>query len=330
MKSRVFSGIQPSGVITLGNYLGALNQFVALQDSHESFYCVVNLHALTLPQNQDPAMLRARTLDLAALYLACGLDPKRATLFIQGDVPAHAELGWIMQCVVHMGELSRMTQYKEKSDGKDAVLAGLFTYPALMAADILLYDTALVPVGDDQKQHIELTRDLALRFNNRFGDTFVVPDILLMKEGARIMSLDDPTKKMSKSNPVPGSRIEMLDPPDEIRKKISRAVTDSGREIRYDPSEKAAVSNLLAIFSLITNTPIAQLVDQYEGQGYGPFKKDLAEAIVEHLEPIQERFSHIRSSDEITEILTEGAARANTVATKTLTRVKATLGLSHR
>ncbi len=330
MKSRVFSGIQPSGVITLGNYLGALNQFVALQDSHESFYCVVNLHALTLPQNQDPTMLRARTLDLAALYLACGLDPKRATLFIQGDVPAHAELGWIMQCVVHMGELSRMTQYKEKSDGKDAVLAGLFTYPALMAADILLYDTALVPVGDDQKQHIELTRDLALRFNNRFGDTFVVPDILLMKEGARIMSLDDPTKKMSKSNPVPGSRIEMLDPPDEIRKKISRAVTDSGREIRYDPSEKAAVSNLLAIFSLITNTPIAQLVDQYEGQGYGPFKKDLAEAIVEHLEPIQERFSHIRSSDEITEILTEGAARADAVATKTLARVKATLGLSHR
>ncbi|KUO96007.1 tryptophan--tRNA ligase [Ferroacidibacillus organovorans] len=330
MKSRVFSGIQPSGVITLGNYLGALNHFVALQDTHESFYCVVNLHALTLPKNQDPTVLRARTLDLAALYLACGLDPKRATLFIQGDVPAHAELGWIMQCVVHMGELSRMTQYKEKSDGKDAVLAGLFTYPALMAADILLYDTALVPVGDDQKQHIELTRDLAMRFNHRFGDTFVIPDILLMKEGARIMSLDDPTKKMSKSNPLPGSRIEMLDTPDEIRKKISRAVTDSGREVRYDPSEKAAVSNLLAIFSLITNTPIAQLVDQYEGQGYGPFKRDLAEAIVTHLEPIQERFSHIRSSDEINAILAEGAARADAVATKTLARVKDALGLSLR
>ena len=330
MKSRVFSGIQPSGVITLGNYLGALNHFVALQDTHESFYCVVNLHALTLPKNQDPTVLRARTLDLAALYLACGLDPKRATLFIQGDVPAHAELGWIMQCVVHMGELSRMTQYKEKSDGKDAVLAGLFTYPALMAADILLYDTALVPVGDDQKQHIELTRDLAMRFNHRFGDTFVIPDILLMKEGARIMSLDDPTKKMSKSNPLPGSRIEMLDTPDEIRKKISRAVTDSGREVRYDPSEKAAVSNLLAIFSLITNTPIAQLVDQYEGQGYGPFKKDLAEAIVTHLEPIQKRFSHFRSSGEINAILAEGAARADAVATKTLARVKDALGLSLR
>jgi len=329
---RIFSGIQPTGQITLGNYLGALKQFVHLQqddnsgqESVDPFYCIVDLHAITVPQ--DPAQLRERILDLAALYLAVGLDPKRSTLFVQSDVRAHSELGWVLQCVAHMGELSRMTQFKEKSEGKEGILTGLFTYPALMAADILLYQTDVVPVGDDQKQHLELTRDLAERFNLRFGETFIVPAVMTQAQGARIMSLDDPTKKMSKSNPNPHSRVELLDSPDEIRKKFSRAVTDSDREVRFDVQTKPAVSNLLVIYSLTTGQSIESLVNQYEGKGYGDFKKGLAEAVVAHLEPIQAHYRSIRSSGEVQRVLRDGAVHASEIADETMRQVRNRVGI---
>lgn len=325
MTQRVFSGVQPSGQITLGNYLGALRQFVGLQDTSAAYYCIVDLHAITV--SQDPETLRERIRDLAALYIAVGLDPAKCTLFVQSDVAAHAELGWILQCFTYMGELSRMTQFKEKAEGKEAVSSGLFTYPALMAADILLYKTNLVPVGDDQKQHLELTRDIAERFNGRFGDTFTVPDVMTLKEGARIMSLDDPTKKMSKSNPNPGSRIEMLDHPDDIRKKIRAAVTDSGREVAYDPVDKAAVSNLLTIFSLVSDRPIEDLAAEYSNSGYGAFKRNLAEAVVAHLEPVQERYRAVREGAQVEQVLREGALKAASVANATLSVVKERVGL---
>ncbi|MCY0876295.1 MAG: tryptophan--tRNA ligase [Firmicutes bacterium] len=331
MARRIFSGIQPSGQITLGNYLGALKQFVQLQSDPQSgqdldpFYCIVDLHAITVPQ--DPKQLSGRILDLASLYLAVGLDPTRSTLFVQSDVSAHSELGWILQCVGYMGELSRMTQFKEKSEGKESILTGLFTYPALMAADILLYQTDIVPVGDDQKQHLELTRDLAERFNSRFGETFTIPEVMTLEQGARIMSLDDPSKKMSKSNPNPQSRVELLDTPDEIRKKISRAVTDSDREVRYDLAMKPAVSNLLVIYALTTGESVADVEARYEGKGYGDFKKELAEAVVAHLEPIQARFREVRASGEVQRVLQEGAQRAQGVAAQTLAQVKERMGL---
>lgn len=324
-KSRVFSGIQPTGQITLGNYLGALKQFVNVQHTSDAFYCVVDLHAITVPQ--DPKQLRERILDLTSLYIAVGLDPTQSTLFVQSDVAEHSELGWILQCVAHMGELSRMTQYKEKSDGKDSVTVGLFTYPTLMAADILLYQSSFVPVGDDQKQHLELTRDIAERFNARFGETFTLPEVLMLKQGARIMSLDDPSNKMSKSNPNPQSRIEMLDPPDLIRKKMSRAVTDSDREVRYDPKLKPAVSNLLTIYSLSANKSIEEIEHDYQGKGYGDFKKDLAEILVAMLDPIQKRYAEVRNSGEIEGILAHGAERARIAAKPTLDLVKRQVGL---
>jgi tryptophanyl-tRNA synthetase len=327
MISRVFSGIQPTGQITLGNYLGALRQFVSLQDQADAYYCIVDMHAITIPQ--DPKQLKERIRDLASLYLAVGLDPQKSTLFVQSDVSAHSELGWILQCQVHMGELSRMTQFKEKGEGKEAVSAGLFSYPALMAADILLYQSQLVPVGEDQQQHLELTRDLATRFNTRFGDTFILPEIMMLKQGARIMSLDDPTKKMSKSNPNPGSRIEMLDAPDVIRKKISRAVTDSDRFVQFDLETKPAISNLLTIFSLVTNSTIEDIVTHYDGRGYGEFKKDLGEAIVAHLLPIQQHFFAIRTSGEVEKILAHGAEKARIVANTTLHLVRERLGLGN-
>lgn len=324
-KTRVFSGIQPTGQITLGNYLGALKQFVNVQHTSDAFYCVVDLHAITVPQ--DPKQLRERILDLTSLYIAVGLDPTQSTLFVQSDVAEHSELGWILQCVAHMGELSRMTQYKEKSDGKDSVTVGLFTYPTLMAADILLYQSSFVPVGDDQKQHLELTRDIAERFNARFGKTFTLPEVLMLKQGARIMSLDDPSNKMSKSNPNPQSRIEMLDPPDLIRKKMSRAVTDSDREVRYDPKLKPAVSNLLTIYSLSANKSIEEIEHDYQGKGYGDFKKDLAEILVAMLDPIQKRYAEVRNSGEIEGILARGAERARIAAKPTLDLVKRQVGL---
>lgn len=322
---RVFSGIQPTGHIHLGNYIGALKRFKKYQEDSDAFYCVVNLHAITVPQ--DPAELREKTLELAALYMACGLDPEKATLFVQSDVPAHTELAWMLQCVAHMGEANRMTQYKEKSEGKDSVSVGLFTYPVLMAADILLYQTDFVPVGEDQKQHLELTRDLALRFNNRYGDTFKVPEPKIEKVGARIMALDNPTKKMSKSAESEGNSIALLDSPARIKKKIMRAVTDSENVIRFDPDKKPGVSNLLTIYSLLSGKSIQQLERDYAGQGYGTLKKDLADVVVAEIEPIQKRYDEIRQSGEVERVLEEGAQRAKAIAEATLRTVREKLGL---
>ncbi|WP_067932159.1 tryptophan--tRNA ligase [Alicyclobacillus kakegawensis] len=321
---KVFSGIQPSGTLTIGNYLGAMRHFVSLQDEADCLFCVVDMHAITIPQ--DPKQLLHNTRSLAALYLAAGIDPKKSVLFVQSHVPAHAELGWLLQCVVHYGELGRMTQFKDKSDKAEVVTAGLFTYPALMAADILLYQTDLVPVGEDQKQHLELTRDLAERFNNRYGETFTVPEPMIPKLGARIMSLEDPLKKMSKSDTRPGAYISMLDDPDVIRKKISRAVTDSEREVRYDVDNKPAISNLLTIYSLFSGQSVAELEAQYQGQGYGPFKRDLGEAVVAGLAPIQARYREILESGEVDEILREGAERAAEKCRDTLRLVKERIG----
>jgi tryptophanyl-tRNA synthetase len=323
-KQRVLSGIQPSGKLTLGNYIGAMINFVALQNEHDCFYMIVDLHAVTVPQ--EPAALREQSESVAALFVAAGLDPAKAAIFLQSHVPAHAELGWLMTTMSYMGELERMTQFKDKSEGKEAVGAGLFVYPSLMAADILLYKTNLVPVGDDQKQHLELTRDLAGRFNHRFGETLVIPEPFIPKVGARIMSLDDASKKMSKSSPNAGSYIAMLDTPDEIRKKISRAKTDLGREIVYDPKEKPEISNLMNIFAQVTGKSLQDIQKAYEDQGYGAFKKDLAEAVVAALEPIQQRYKDIRASGEVHAILRDGAEMANASAEKTLREVKEAMG----
>ncbi len=323
-KQRILSGIQPSGILTLGNYIGALKQFVELQNEYECYYAVVDLHAITVPQ--EPAALKEQCETVAALYLAVGVDPQKAAIFLQSHVPAHAELGWIMTTLSYMGELERMTQFKDKSEGKEAVGAGLFVYPSLMAADILLYQAHRVPVGADQKQHLELTRDLAIRFNHRFGDTLIVPEPLISPVGARIMSLDDASKKMSKSNPNPGSYIALLDSPDVIRKKMSRAKTDLGREVVYDPAEKPEISNLMSIFSQCTGKTMKEIESAYEGQGYGTFKKDAAEAVVALLEPIQARYAEIRASGELARILKDGAERASEIADATLRRVKKAMG----
>jgi len=323
-KKRILSGIQPSGQLTLGNYIGALKQFVALQHDYECYYTIVDLHAITVPQ--DPADLHEQCESVAALFVAVGLDPNKAAIFLQSHVPAHAELGWIMTTLSYMGELERMTQFKDKAAGREAVGAGLFVYPSLMAADILLYQAHLVPVGADQKQHLELTRDLAERFNRRYGETFVIPEPMIPEVGARIMSLDDASKKMSKSNPNPGSYIALLDPPDVIRKKIARAKTDMGKEIIYDPEKKPEISNLMTIFSQCTGKTLKEIEAAYEGVGYGAFKKDLAEAVVELLAPIQARYAEIRASGELRQILKEGARRAAEVADATLREVKRVMG----
>ncbi|WP_127586641.1 tryptophan--tRNA ligase [Paenibacillus koleovorans] len=321
---RVLSGIQPSGQLTLGNYIGALRNYVLLQEEHDCFFMVVDLHAITVPQ--EPAALKEQTESVTALFLASGLDPTKSNIFLQSHVRAHAELGWLLTTLTYMGELERMTQFKDKSSGKESIGAGLFTYPSLMAADILLYGTNLVPVGDDQKQHLELTRDLANRFNQRFGETFPIPEPFIPKVGARIMSLDDASKKMSKSNPNAGSYIAMLDGPDVIRKKLSRSVTDSGREVKYDLAAKPEISNLMSIYASCSDLSIQQIEARYEGQGYGPFKKDLAEAVVATLEPIQQRYRDIRSSGELEAALRSGAEQASAIADKTLREVKARMG----
>lgn len=324
---RVLSGVQPSGGLTIGNYLGALRNFVAMQQDYECFFPVVDLHALTLPQ--DPAALRESTLDVARLFVACGLDPQRATIFVQSHVSAHAELGWLLTCQAHMGELRRMTQFKEKAQRAADAGVGLFTYPVLMAADILLYQAHLVPVGEDQKQHLELTRDLAQRFNHAYGETFQVPEPYIPPKsaGGRIMSLADPAKKMSKSDAEAGSYILLLDPPDVIRKKIQRAVTDSGREVRYDEAAKSAVSNLMVIFSLCTGAGLDEIAARYADRGYGPFKQDLAEAVVATLAPIQARYRELCAPGAIEAVLREGAARAAAVANATLDAVRRRLGM---
>jgi tryptophanyl-tRNA synthetase len=327
-KLRVLSGIQPSGKLTLGNYIGAMKNFVALQHEHDCYFMVVDLHAITV--QQEPAALREQSEAVAALYVAAGLDPAQVSIFMQSHVPAHAELGWLLTTMTYMGELERMTQFKDKSEGKDAVGAGLFVYPSLMAADILLYNSNLVPVGDDQKQHLELTRDLAGRFNYRYGDTLVIPEPFIPKVGARIMSLEDGTKKMSKSSPNAGSFIALLDSPDEIRKKISRAKTDLGREVMFDVQNKPEVSNLMTIYAQCSGQTIEQVQTAYEGQGYGAFKKDLAEVVVQAIEPIQSQYADIRSSGEIRQILRDGAERAGAVAEETLSQVKEAMGFLPR
>ena len=322
---RVFSGVQPTGNIHLGNYLGALKQFVELQEDHECIYCIVDEHAITVPQ--DPKELKKHILDVAALYLAVGVDPKKSIVFVQSQVSGHAELGWILTCSANTGELFRMTQFKAKSQGKESVGAGLLTYPTLMAADILLYDTDVVPVGNDQKQHIELTRDLAIRVNHHYGKTFVVPDGRFMKEGARIMALDDPTAKMSKSAENIHSRISLLDEPNKIKKSIMKATTDSDGLVKFDVENKPGISNLLTIYSTLSGKSIEELELAYEGKGYGDFKKDLVEVTTEALLPIQERYKDIRESDELIGILKDGAERADAIAQKTMKRVRKNFGL---
>ena len=324
----IFSGIQPSGSLTLGNYIGALKQFVDLQNEYDCYFCIVDQHAITVPQ--DRLELRKNIKSLAALYIAAGIDPKKATIFIQSEVPAHAQAGWMMQCISYIGELERMTQFKDKSSGKEAVSAGLLTYPPLMVADILLYNTDIVPVGDDQKQHIELTRDLAERFNKKYNDIFKIPEARIPKVGARVMSLQDPTKKMSKSDPNTKSFIALLDEPKVIEKKIKSAVTDSEGIVKYDVENKPGISNLLSIYSIFSKLPIADIEKKYEGKGYGDFKADLAEVIVNELKPIQDRYYELINSKELDELLDQGAEKANRTANKMLRKMENAMGLGRK
>ncbi|WP_326548961.1 tryptophan--tRNA ligase [Mycolicibacterium sp. ND9-15] len=324
----VFSGVQPtSDSLHLGNALGAIQQWVGLQDDHDAFFCVVDLHAITIPQ--DPEGLRRRTLVTAAQYLALGIDPDRSTIFVQSHVPAHAELSWVLGCFTGFGQASRMTQFKDKSqkEGSEATTVGLFTYPVLMAADVLLYDTDLVPVGEDQRQHLELARDVAQRFNSRFPDTFVIPDPMIPKATAKIYDLQDPTSKMSKSAGTDAGLISLLDDPKASAKKIRSAVTDSEREVRYDPDAKPGVSNLLTIQSAVTGTDVEKLVDGYAGRGYGDLKSDTAEAVVEFVGPIKAKVDELLAdSGELESVLAAGAERARDVSAKTLRRVYDRLG----
>ena len=328
-KPIVLSGCQPSGQLTLGNYMGALRQWVAMQDHYDCLYMLVDLHAITV--RQDPNALREATLDGLALYLACGIDAQRSTLFVQSQVPEHAQLGWILNCYTQMGELNRMTQFKDKSaKNVSNINAGLFTYPALMAADILLYQANLVPVGDDQKQHLELTRDVALRFNNLYGACFTVPEPHIPAFGARIMSLQEPTKKMSKSDENPNNIIGLLEDPKQIAKKIKRAVTDSDEQARiyFDPTEKPGVSNLLTLLSCSTGKSVAELVPHYEGKMYGHLKSDVADAVVNMLVPVQEKFLMLRKDRGALEaIMRQGAQKASERAEVTLRAVYNAIGL---
>ncbi len=324
----IFSGIQPSGTITLGNYIGALKQFVELQDEYNCYFCIVDQHAITVPQ--DPIVLRKNIRSLAALYLAVGLNPDKATLFIQSEVPAHAQAAWMMQCISYIGELERMTQFKDKSAGKDAVSAALLTYPPLMVADILLYSADLVPVGEDQKQHLELTRDLAERFNKKYNDIFTIPEVRIPKVGARIMSLQDPTKKMSKSDPNQKAFISLLDEPKQIEKKIKSAVTDSDGIVKYDIENKPGVSNLLSIYSIFSGKTIPEIESEYEGKGYGDFKGDLAKVVIEALSPIQQKYYDLMESSELDDILDKGAEKANQVASKMLKKMENAMGLGRK
>jgi tryptophanyl-tRNA synthetase len=325
--ARVFSGIQPSGDLHLGNYLGALRRFVDEQHESDSLFCIVDLHALTLPH--EAAALPRKTLEAAAMYLAAGLDPAVCTLFVQSHVHEHAELAWLMECNVAYGELSRMTQFKDKSSRGEFVSAALFTYPALMAADILLYDTDRVPVGDDQRQHLELARDVAERFNSRFGPTFVVPDAAIAKVGARIMDLQNPAAKMSKSVASPQGTVLMLDPPKDIERKIKRAVTDADGEVRFDVAEKPGVSNLLSILSGCTGDDPAKLAEGYTQ--YGPLKADTAAAVIEVLAPVQARYAELIADEPgLRSVLADGAAKASTIAAATMARARAAVGLLPR
>ncbi|MGL5715661.1 MAG: tryptophan--tRNA ligase [Paraclostridium sp.] len=325
-KKIIFSGAQPSGKLTLGNYLGAIKNWTELQEAYNCYYSVVDLHAITVPQ--EAKNLRANTMQLLAQYLACGLDPEKNTIFIQSHVSAHAELMWILSTMTYMGELSRMTQFKDKSLKSEANLnAGLFTYPVLMAADILLYQTDLVPVGEDQKQHLELARDLASRFNNRYSETFKVPEPYIAKEGARVMSLQEPTKKMSKSDENENAYILLIDDDATIRRKIKRSVTDSVGIVQYT-DEQPGIKNLLNIYSKLSNKSIEEIVAMYEGKGYGDFKADVAEVIVETLRPIRERYEALlKDKNYLETVYAQGAQRAEAQTRKTLRKVYKKVGL---
>ena len=324
----MFSGIQPTGSAHIGNYIGALRQWAARQEHHEAFYCIVDLHAMTVPY--EPAELTRRTLEQAAELIACGIDPDRSVLFVQSHVPAHTELAWVLTCLARMGELRRMVQFKEKSKGEtESVGVGLFTYPVLQAADVLLYKAHGVPVGEDQRQHIELMRDLAARFNATYGDTLVLPEAWIPEAGARVMALDDPERKMSASEMLvrPGSGINLVDPPETIAKKIKSAVTDSGREVKA-AADKPAVTNLLTIFSALEGSPIPALEDRFAGSGYGEFKSALADAVVEALRPIRERYLElVDDRAQLGALLKRGADAARAVADPTLNEVKIAAGL---
>ena len=322
---RIFSGAQPTGNVHLGNYLGALRNWVALQTEYESFFCIVNLHAITVPQ--DPKVLAKKSRELARIYLAVGIDPNVSTVFIQSDVPEHTELTWMLNCVTRMSELERMTQFKDKARKQEEnVSVGLFDYPVLMASDILLYQTDLVPVGEDQKQHLELTRDIAIRFNRDYGQTFVVPDPFIPKVGARIMSLADPTKKMSKSDEESEAGcIMLMDDDESVRRKFKRAVTDSGTDIKFD-ANRPAINNLLTIYHLLTNKSSDEIEQHFSGSGYAKLKEDLADVTIEFLKPFQERVRSI-GDDKLDQILEQGAERAQAIARPTLERAKANMGV---
>lgn len=328
----VLSGIKPTGIPTLGNYLGALKNFVKLQNEmkdYNFFFFVADMHAITVPQ--EPSVLRKNIKNLAALYLACGLNKDNLTLFLQSEVSEHIELGYVMQSIAYMGELERMTQYKDKMAKQvQGVTTALFTYPALMAADILLYDAKYVPVGDDQKQHLELTRDLGLRFNNRFGETFVIPEPLAPKKGARIMDLQIPTKKMDKSSENNKGCIYMLDPIDVIKKKIKSAVTDNLAKVHYDVENQPGVANLMTIYSVISGMSYEDIESKYEGKGYGDFKNDLAEIVAGEIAPIQERFNQILNSKELDEVLDKGRDQAKEIAFKKMRKIYHKLGLGRK
>jgi tryptophanyl-tRNA synthetase len=326
LKPILISGITTSGHLNIGGYIGAIRQWMALQDQYQCIFFLADMHAITV--RQESSLLRERAYEMLALYIACGLDAEKNILFVQSHVPATTQLAWILNCFTYMGELNRMTQFKDKSRRHAAnINVGLFGYPVLMAADILLYDTQLVPVGEDQKQHLELTRDLAIRFNNQFGDIFIVPEPYIPEVGARIMSLQDPSKKMSKSDEDSNNYVTLLDSPDLIRNKLKRAVTDSGKEVRYDLEQKPGIANLLTIFSIITQQTIPQLEQTYQGKGYGAFKNDVAEALVAFLLPIQERYATIRQEPEyLQKILQQGAAKARHLAEKKMQQVYDVIG----
>ena len=322
----LFSGVQPSGVLHIGNYIGAISQWLSRQENYNCIFCVVDYHAITV--KQDPEVLRKNIIETAKVYLACGIDSKKAIIFRQSDLPEHTELAWILNCVsARISDLGKMTQFKDKAGEKENVSVGLFDYPALMAADILLYNTEVVPVGEDQKQHVELTRTLARRFNQRFGQTFVIPELKFKKEGARVMGLDNPEKKMSKSAESELNYIALTDDPEKAAKKIMRATTDSGSEVKYDPKNKPGISNLLTIYSLFAEKTVKELEKEYKGKQYGEFKKDLAEVIKNFLIEFQEKYENI-TDKQVEKILKQGADRLRPVAEEKIKEVKEKIGVN--
>lgn len=327
MKPTIFSGVQPSGIPTIGNYIGAMKSFVELQEDYQAIYSIVNQHAITVPQK--PAQLTRMTRQLAALYLAIGINPNKAIIFVQSDVPAHAQAAWIIQCHLGLGELERMTQFKDKAAKQESISAGLLAYPALMVGDIILYKAQYVPVGDDQRQHLELTRDFVDRFNSRYNSQLIKPEAIYPKAGARIMSLQDPTSKMSKSDKNERGFISLLDPAKTIAKKVKSAVTDSIGEVHNDAENQPAITNLLAIYSAFSDESMDRIAESYQGKGYGAFKSDLSELIISRLDPIQARYAELVDSTELTDILVHGAKQANEIATQTLIEMENAIGLHY-